>query len=326
MRQFFGLRHLLTVAAVLLAVNLTAQTTMEQVATAYNEGVNAMASNPELAIKAFEKTIILADEVTDPEAATLKQNAIGQIPKLYFDWAKLLAGKKDLTGSITQLENCLAASQKYGSTQYVDQAKGTIVAIYLSLGNTALVAKDYPGAHKNYDGALSYDSNNTKAYRGKVQAFQGQDMMTEMVAAADAGIAAGKLPSDAAVVADIKKLVANTYFNAAQKAAQEKAYPKVEESLLTSMKYGNNTAVVYYQLGLVRINMKKWADAVESLNEALEYEEGGDAEKAKYYFNLGKSYEALANPAKACESYKKALFGEFAAAAKYQIETVLKCG
>lgn len=317
---------MLTVAAVFLAVNLTAQTTMEQVATAYNEGVAAMASNPELAIKAFEKTIKLADEVTDPEAATLKQNAIGQIPKMHFEWAKLLAGKKDLPGAITQLENCLAVSQKYGSTQYVNQAKGTIVAIYLSMGNTALAAKDYPGAHKNYDGAISYDNKNTKAYLGKVLAYQGQNMLTEMVATADAAIEAGKLPSDAAVVADIKKSVANTHYNAAQKAFQEKAYPKVEENLLTSMKYGNNTAAVYYQLGVVRINMKKWAEAVESLNEALEYEEGSDADKAKYYFNLGKSYEALANPTKACESYKKALFGEFAAAAKYQIETVLKCG
>lgn len=326
MKQIFGLRHLLTVAAVILTVSLTAQTTMEQVATAYNEGVNAIATNPELAIKAFEKTIKLADEVSDPEAATLKQNAISQIPKLYFDWAKQLAGKKDLTGAITQLEKCIAESQKYGSTQYVEQSKGTIVAIYLSLGNTALAAKDYPGAIKNYDGALSYNNKNTKAYLGKVMSYQGQNLLTEMVAAADAGIAAAQAPSDASVVADIKKVVANTYFNAAQKSAQEKAYAKVEESLLMSMKYGNNNEVVNYQLGLARINMKKWADAVEALNEALEYEDGTDADKAKYYFNLGKCYEALANPTKACESYKKALFGEFAAAAKYQIETVLKCG
>ncbi len=325
MKRIFGLRSLLTVAAVIFTVSLTAQTTMEQVAAAYNEGVTAIAANPELAIKAFEKTIKLADEVSDPEAAALKQNAIGQIPKLYYDWARQLAGKKDLTGAIKQLENCLAESQKYGSTQYVEQAKGTIVAIYLSLGNTALAAKDYPTAHKNYDGAISYNNTNTKAYLGKVMAYQGQNMLAEMVAAADAGIEAGKLPSDASVVADIKKVVALTYYNAAQKSAQDKVYAKVEENLLQSMKYGNVNEAVYYQLGIARINMKKWADAVEALNEAVEYDDGTDADKAKYYFNLGKAYEALANPTKACESYKKALFGEFAAAAKYQIETVLKC-
>jgi len=325
MKQIFRLKHLLTIAAVIVTANLSAQTTMEQVAAAYNEGVNAMAANPEIAINAFEKTIKLAGEVTDPEAETLKNNAISQIPKLYFDWAKLLAGKRDLPGAIKQLENCIAASKKYESTQYVAQAEGTIVNIYLAIGNTALTAKDYPAAIKGYDGALSYDSKNTKAYRGKVMAYQSQDMLTEMIAAADAGIGSA-LPADASVVADIKKVVANAYYNAAQNSAKAKDYQGVEENLLVSMKYGNITAITYYQLGLARISTNKWNDAVEALNEAIEYEDGNDADKAKYYFNLGKCYEALENSAKACESYKKALFGEFAAAAKYQIETVLKCG
>ena len=52
---------------------------------------------------------------------------------------------------------------------------------------------------------------------------------------------------------------------------------------------------------------------------------GTDAEKAKVFFKLGGAYEALGNTAKACESYKKALHGEFAEAAKYKIETELGC-
>ena len=79
MKQIISLRHLLTVVAVLTAVNLTAQTTMKEVADAYNEGVQNITSNQELAIKAFEKTIALADAVAEPEAVQLKNNAIGQI-------------------------------------------------------------------------------------------------------------------------------------------------------------------------------------------------------------------------------------------------------
>ncbi len=325
-KQIISLRHLLSLVAVLMTVGLTAQTTMKEVADAYNEGVQNITSNHEVAIKAFEKTIALADAVTEPEAAQLKNNAIAQIPKLYFEWARSLAGKNDLKGAVKQLENCLAASEKYSSTQYVRNATSTIAAVHLALGNNALTAKDYPTAVVNYDAAISYDKQNAKSYLGKIMAYQAQNQLSEMVAVADAAVAAGTRPNDAAVLGDINKVLATAFFNAAQKSMQDKNYQATEENLTNSMKFGNDNSVAYYQLGLARMNMDKWSEAVDAFMEAADTEEGGDAEKAKIYFNMAKCYESLNNTTKACESYKKALFGEFAAAAKYQIETVLKCG
>lgn len=326
MKQIISLRHLLTVVAVLTAVNLTAQTTMKEVADAYNEGVQNITSNQELAIKAFEKTIALADAVAEPEAVQLKNNAIGQIPKLYFEWARALASKNDLKGAVTQLQNCLAASEKYNSTQFVRNATTTIAAVHMALGNNALTAKDYPAAIVNYDAAISYDKQSVKSYLGKIMVYQAQNQLSEMVIAADAAVAAGTRPNDAAVLGDINKVLSTAFFNAAQKSMQEKNYQATEENLSNSMKFGNDNSVAYYQLGLARMNMNKWSEAVEAFMEAADTEAGGDAEKAKIYFNMGKCYESLNNAPKACESYKKSLFGEFAAAAKYQIETVLKCG
>jgi tetratricopeptide (TPR) repeat protein len=325
-KQIISLRHLLSLAAVLMTVSLSAQTTMKEVADAYNEGVQYITSNQELAIKAFEKTIALADAVAEPEAVQLKNNAIGQIPKLYFDWARALAGKNDLKGAVTQLENCLKASEKYKSTQYVRNATTTLAAIHLSLGNNALTAKDYPTALTNYDAAISYDNQSVKSFLGKIMVYQAQNQLDEMVEIAEAAIAAGSRPNDAAVLVDINRVLSTAFFNAAQKSMQDKNYKMTEEHLNNSVKFGNDNSVVYYQLGLARMNMDKWSEAVDAFMEAADTEEGGDAEKAKIYFNMAKCYESLNNATKACESYKKALFGEFAAAAKYQIETVLKCG
>ena len=325
-KQIISLRHLLSLVAVLMTVSLSAQTTMKEVADAYNEGVQYITSNQELAIKAFEKTIALADAVDEPEAVQLKNNAIGQIPKLYFDWARALAGKSDLKGAVTQLENCLKASEKYNSTQFVRNATTTLAAIHLTLGNNALTAKDYATAITNYDAAISYDNQSIKSYLGKLMVYQAQNQLDEMVEIAEAAIAAGARPNDAAVLVDINRVLSTSFFNAAQKSMQDKNYKMTEEHLTNSVKFGNDNSVVYYQLGLARMNMDKWSDAIDAFMEAADTEEGGDAEKAKIYFNMAKCYESLNNATKACESYKKALFGEFAAAAKYQIETVLKCG
>jgi len=40
---------------------------------------------------------------------------------------------------------------------------------------------------------------------------------------------------------------------------------------------------------------------------------------------MGNAYIGLGNTSEACIAFKKALFGDYAEGAKYQIEEVLKC-
>jgi tetratricopeptide (TPR) repeat protein len=321
------LKFLAAMLFMLLTVNVSAQTTMKEVADAFNLGVQYSSASPELAIKSFEQAIKYADEVGGDEAMGLKASAIAQIPKLYFDWARGLAGKNDLTGSLVQLKNCIAASEKYNNTEYPPRAKATITNIYLALGNTARQGKKFDEAIANFDSAIEYDSKNVKAYLGKVLVYNEQEKINEMVEAAIGGMNSGPRPNDMPVLEDIKKVVSTSYFNSAQKTMQSKDYKATEENLQNAIKFGmDDNHIVYYQLGLARMSMEQWDNAVDALLEAAALDEGTAADKAKYYFNLGKSYEALGNTGKACESYKKALHGEFAQAAKFQIENVLKCG
>jgi tetratricopeptide (TPR) repeat protein len=280
-----------------------------------------------MAIKSFELAIKYADEVGGDEAMTLKTNSMTQIPKLYYDWARSLVGKNDLNGAVTQLKNCIAASEKYNNTQYPQMAKPTIAAIYLALGNNAMKEKKFDDAIANYDSAIEYDAKNIKSYLGKVLVYNEREMAAEMVEVAMAGMNVSPRPADMGVLEDIKKVVNAFYYNSAQKTMQAKDYQATEENLQNAIKFGmDSNPLVFYQLGLARMSMNKWEEAVDALLEAADIDESAAADEAKYYFNLGKSYEALGNAAKACESYKKALYGEFAQAAKFQIENVLKCG
>ncbi|MDX9930254.1 MAG: hypothetical protein RBS37_10430 [Bacteroidales bacterium] len=321
------LKSLTVVAIMVLSVNVSAQVTMKEVADAFNRGVQLAPTSPEMAIASFEQAIKYADEVGGDEAMAAKNNAMTQIPKLYFDWARSLAGKNDLNGALTQLKNCITASTKYNNTQYPQMAKPTIASIYLALGNNAMKEKKYDEAVASYDSSIEYDPKSIKAYLGKVLLYNERGMPDKMVEAAMGGMNSNPRPADLAVVEDIKKVVSAYYFNSAQKTMQAKEYPATEENLQNAIKFGMDAnPIVYYQLGLARISMNKWDDAVLALLDAADLDEGQAADKAKYYFNLGKCYEALGNAPKACESYKKALYGEFAAAAKFQIENVLKCG
>lgn len=320
-------KYTAAVVVMLFTLSASAQVTMKEVADAFNLGVQFATTNPEVAIKSFEQAIKYADEVGDDEAKGLKANAMAQIPKIYFDWARSLVQKGDLPGGLAQLKNCIAASEKYNTPIYAQNARPTVAAIYLALGNNAMKEKKFDDAISNYNSAIEYDDRSVKAYLGKVLVYNEKEMEEEMVEAAIGGMNINPRPADLGDVDNIRKVVTAFYFNAAQKSMQAKQFSETETNLQNAIKFGmDDNPIVYYQLGLARMSMNKWEDAVDALLEAADLDEGSAADKAKYYFNLGKSYESLGNNSKACESYKRALHGEFAQASKYQIETVLKCG
>ena len=66
---------------VLVGINLNAQS-YNDVVTAYNEGAKAMQTDVKTAIEAFEKVIVLSDQVGET-AADLKQKAVQVLPGLY---------------------------------------------------------------------------------------------------------------------------------------------------------------------------------------------------------------------------------------------------
>ena len=93
MRKIAGI---LIVSAIFFA-NLNAQT-RNDVINAYNEGAKAMQTDVKTAIEAFEKVILLSDQVGET-TADLKQKAVQVLPGLYVKVASnTLNRKKTVTG------------------------------------------------------------------------------------------------------------------------------------------------------------------------------------------------------------------------------------
>lgn len=326
MGEFFrtGLRIFAAAFIMALSVNVYGQAEMSEVVEAFNSGVSMMKMNPDAAIISFEKAVKLADEV-GAEADEIKDQASKQIPKMYWESAKALAGKKDYDGALAKLDACIETSEKVGDKAQASRAGSTALTILNAQGSTALNEKDYDKALVYFDNALAREPRYAKAYLGKVLAYDGLEDYDRMEEAALLGVEAAKASRDAKTSGDIEKKVRGTFFNNAQESMKAKDYASAIDNLNKSIEFGNSSSITYYQLGLAQEGVEKWNDAIVSFNKAIELEMGGDAEKAKVYFELGKSYQAVSDVANACASYKNALVGEFAEAAKYQIETVLQC-
>lgn len=320
-----GSKLLLVVFALGISVNLLGQADLSGVYDAFNQGVQMMKINPDAALTSFEKAVELADEVGGDEALEVKSKAMKQIPKMYWESAKKLAGKKDYDGAVEKLDECITAAKEVDDKSQASRALSTILSIYNAQGTSAFKGGDNQAALGFFDQALSRRPKYAKAYLGKVLVYDAMGDTEKMEETAVAGLEVAASTRDNKTAGGIKQKMRGTYFNLAQDAMKEKNYSGVVENLNKSVEYGNNNSMTFYQLGLGYKGISKWNESIEAFNKSLELDMGSDADKAKIYFELGGAYQAVSNNAKACESYKKALYGEFEEAAKYQIESVLKC-
>jgi tetratricopeptide (TPR) repeat protein len=320
-----GLKTLFVLTILGSTLNVSGQATINDVKASFNQAVQMEKLNPDAAIDAYNKAIDLASEVGGEEADQIMNQAMGRIPKMNYESARKLAGKKDYEGAVARLEAAIKGYNTLGDKRQVSRCTSTILGIRNVQGNTALSEKNYEAALGFYDDAIARKASYAKAYLGKVLAYDELGDVAKMEEAAAKGIEVATAAKDNKTAGDIKKKMRGFFFNEAQKYMSEQDYVAGEANLSKSVEYGNGNKIVYYQMGLAQKGQEKWQDAIASFEQALSLETGDAPEKAKYHFELGAAYLALGNNAKACENYKLALHGEYAEASRYQIETVLKC-
>jgi tetratricopeptide (TPR) repeat protein len=322
------IRSVLTTFSIIILAgfssNLYSQAAMADVVSAFNSGVSMMKINPDAAIVSFEKAIALADEVGE-EADDLRDQASKQIPKMYWETAKTLTGKKDYDGAIAKLDACIKTSNEVGDKAQASRANNTALSILNAQGSGALNDKEYTKALGYFDSALEREDRYVKAYLGKVLAYDGLLDYDKMEEVGKIGLEKAKAMRDTKTSGDIEKKMRGTFFNNAQESMASKDYSAAIKNISKSIEYGNSSSLTYYQLGLAYEGVSNWSEAVASFNKSLELELGSDSDKAKLFFELGKCYQELEDTLNACASYKRAMFGEFEEAAKYQIENVLQC-
>jgi len=320
-----SLRALFFIAIFGIGAVAYGQTTINDVKASFNQAVQMEKINPEAAISSYQSVIQLADEVGGEEAEQIKTQAMGRIPKMHYEMAKKLAGAKDYEGSVEMLDASIEGFNKVNDSRSASRSLSTILSIRNVQGASALNEGNYTEALSFYDDALGRDPNYTKGYLGKLLVYDKMQDLDRMEEIASMGIMVCEQENDNRTAGDIKKVMRTQYFQEAQKEMAEQEYSQAEIHLENSIEYGNSNVIAYYQLGLAQKNQEKWNDAVASFNKALELETGGAADKAKIFFGLGESYQALGQSDQACSAYKNAMFGDFAEAAKYQVENILEC-
>jgi len=271
------------------------------------------------ALASYEKTITICKQIGD-EGMELQIKAEQQLPGTYFNLAKGLFEAKNYNEAIPNFEKSLQYADQMGEAKTADASKTYLAGIYYAQGNGDLKNDALDKAVEKYNKSLSYKPEYYKAYYGLGLVYKKQENLPLMKENLDKAISLAG--DDAKTIGNAKDAATSAYQKAGAVALQANKYSVAVENLIASQEYNNMEPRTWFYLTIAYNGLSKWDDAIAAANKALELQ---TEDKSDIYFELAKAQENKGDKANACANYKNVTGGNNAAAAKYQIEQVLKC-
>lgn len=292
----------------------------------FNEGNQANKDgNFTLAIQKYEKSIEIASKLGE-EGAQIVAGSKAQIPQLYFKVATEDYTAGNIEKAISEYENAIKYGTEYNDPETVSKSKDNIPKLLYARGNDLYKEKKYPEALASFQRSYELNPGYSRSLFGMGLTYNKMGDLVKMEETFDKGIVAAEAEKDDKMVEKIKQTAKKFIQAEGASKLQAKDYNAALKNLNASMKYDDKDSETYYYLGLTNNGLKKYDDAIVSLDKGLELSAAENDEfKAKFYFELGNAYKGKGMNDKACESFGKAKFGRFVQNADYEIKTVLKC-
>lgn len=315
---------IILVVSAFMGTSLNAQLVRNDVIKAYNEGVTAQQTDIPAAIKAFENTISLADQLGQ-EAADLKEKAVKVLPSLYVKVAlAALNDKKPAPEVIKLAKKAVAIADKYGNTTSKDNATKIMVSGYNTLASDYFAKNDFVNALTTFDSLLVINPNYSSAIYNKALIYMKQDNAQGFEQAIDLYIDKLKSVNDTVKAPKAARLALEYFRAAGSKLNQADKLADAITMLDKAAKYGEDKDLYYFYSDVYN-KQKNFDSGLEYAQKGLALETGDAIAKAKFYYQMGVAQTGKGQTADACASFKNSLYGPFLDASKAQ-RTNLKCG
>ncbi|HNQ83192.1 MAG TPA: tetratricopeptide repeat protein [Bacteroidales bacterium] len=294
--------------------------TLDEAGAAFNAGIQfAKDSSYAEAIVSIEKAIEICKKIGD-DGMELQIKAEQLLPGTYFNLAKSLFEQKKYNDAIPNFEKSAQYADVMGETKTADASRTYLAGIYYAQGNAEYKNEALDKAIEKYNKALSYKPEYYKAFYGLGLVYKKQENLPLMKENLDKAIALAG--DDEKTKGNAQDAAASAYQKAGALTLQAKKYTTSIENLIASQEYNSTEPRTYFYLAIAYNGLSKWDDAITAATKALELQTD---DKSDIYFELAKAQENKGDKASACANYKNVTGGNNVAAAKFQIEQVLKC-
>ncbi|HAN18351.1 MAG TPA: hypothetical protein DCQ24_06735 [Bacteroidales bacterium] len=307
-----------------LTATLNAQTVNDALA-AFNKGIELSQTDKfDEAIASFTSAIDIFNQ-TEPENET-KAKAQEQIVVVQYKKASGLLKEKKYDDCIAAFDKLVEYSTSFNNEKYLKRANSAIPKIHYAKGKDLYDTKQYDEALGSLNKSIELDPNYPMAYVRKAQVFEDKNDAESFKQVIDLAIEVSIQSNDLKSEETAKQIAGNFFLRSGADAFKAEKYSNAATYFNSVLEYKEGDTDIYYQLAAIYNKLSKWDEAITAANKSLElFKEQGTTKDARIYFELGNAYVGKADNAAACDAYKKANKGDYAAASKYQIEQVLKC-
>jgi len=320
-------RNLIKTVCLLVVLVISTSTIYAQgrndVIKAYNEGANLVQTDPQAAINAFENVVSLSKQVGD-SAADLSQKAIKVLPGLYYNVASgAFTAKRPTTEIISAAKKAIAAAVKYDNPTTKQNADMLLIKTYNNMAGEYFSKEDYKNALATFDSILLINPDYASAIYNKALIYIKQANSDDLENTIDLYIGKMKPGTDDAKIKQASTLALKYFYTSGSKSAQADKLDEALGFLNKAAKYGDDKDLFYYFADVYN-KQKSFDKGLEYAQKGLALETGAEEPKAKFYFQIALAQEGKGQTAEACESFKNANYGVFAAPSKVK-RANLKC-
>lgn len=323
---------ILTLGIFVFGTNAVAQDS-EAVET-FNAGLEqAKQKDYDAAIVSFKKAAELSAAL-GAGGATTKELAERQIPKMYYSKALTVfngfrASKQlsELNQSIDLFNETLEIATQYKDGDVHARTKQVIPQLYYQKSLMLYSAEDFTGSNTALDNALNANRDYAVAYyqKGKVAKKLDENNLDEILSWYSRAIDIGDATNQQRISREAKEAAYDELLFRGSKMIEENQARQAIELLQLAITYNETSSMAYYRLAEANNKLGNRDAAITNARKALDFENGGNNDKAKIYFEIGLAHQAKNEVSSACSAFKSASFGSFRSPAEYAMEHELKC-
>lgn len=289
--------------------------------SSYNAALQSMKDDPAAAVKSLQSCIDLCTKIGAP-ADSVKNAARSKFAETYYNLATNQARDKNLDGSVVNFKEALKYAQETNNAEVIKRATPALVRIYAMQANGFLTQKDAVKAQETLNSALEIDTLNATVWLVQMKIFQETDNAAGVESAIQKCMAVSKNPNE---TRQAQQSGIKFFLTRGAKAVNTNKFEEGVANLEKALAYdeGNKDVLAYLSKGYN--GLLQWEKAIETANKGIAVEEDVPEKEAKFWFELGLAYKGKGDKTNACESFRKAMVGQYLENAKYEIEVDLKC-
>ncbi len=306
----------------LFSIQIMQAQDINEAKAAYNAAIQSMTADPAGAIKSLESCISLCGKIGAP-ADSVKTAARSKFSETYYNLAINQAKEKNLDGAIVNFKEALKYGRETNNSEVVKRATPALVRIYAMQANGYVTQKDAVKAQESLNLALQLDSTNVTVWLVQMKIYQDADNADGVESAIQKCVTISKNPNE---TRQAQQSGVKFFLTRGSKAVNTSKFDEGVINLEKALTYdaGNKDVLAY--LAKAYNGLSQWDKAIETANKGIALEEDVPEKEAKFWFEVGLAYKGKGDKTNACDSFKKAMVGQYVENAKYEIDVALKCG